>query len=66
MQDGVILSYCLTCDREEVFAVITAHNKAEVYNIVATFPIIEHIKIGIKELAFNKNGKYIKTHISLN
>lgn len=52
LEERVILNYALSMDRSNLWVTIQAKNQLAVMDILATFPIINDVKLEIFELAF--------------
>ena len=52
MDKHVILNYALDMARVNLWVTIQAKNQIEVMDILATFPIIQYVKVEVHELAF--------------
>lgn len=52
LEKRVILNYALSMDRSNLWVTIQAKNQLAVMDILATFPIINDVKVEIFELAF--------------
>ena len=52
LEKRVILNYALSMDRSNLWVTMQAKNQLAVMDILATFPIINDVKIEIFELAF--------------
>ena len=52
LEKRVILNYALSMDRSNLWVTIKAKNQLAVMDILATFPIINDVKVEIFELAF--------------
>ena len=60
LEKRVILNYALSMDRSNLWVTIQAKNQLAVMDILATFPIINDVKVEIFELAF-----FDSTHIGM-
>ena len=52
LEKRVILNYALSMDRSNLWVTMQAKNQLAVMDILATFPIINDVKVEIFELAF--------------
>jgi len=52
LEKRIILNYALSMDRSNLWVTIQAKNQLAVMDILATFPIINDVKVEIFELAF--------------
>lgn len=52
LEKRIVLNYALSMDRANLWITIQAKNQLEVMDILATFPIINDVKVEIYELAF--------------
>jgi hypothetical protein len=52
LEKRVILNYALDMSRVNLWVTIQAKDQVEAMDILATFPIIRHVKVEIFELAF--------------
>ena len=52
LEKRTILNYALSMDRSNLWVTIQAKNQLAVMDILATFPIINDVKVEIFELAF--------------
>lgn len=53
LNSGVVKSYSLDMDRQNLWMFIEAESEQEVMDIVGEFPIIKEVKVQIHELAFH-------------
>ncbi|HWZ22431.1 MAG TPA: hypothetical protein VNW06_07230 [Cytophagaceae bacterium] len=66
MGEGVIVSYSLSVDRSKLWVTFIAATEAEVYELIATFPLIEFMEPTVYELAFHNSISNNFPVISLN
>ncbi len=66
MEEGKIASYVLSMDRAHLWVIINAQSAEVARGIIATFPIIAHIKFRMHELAFNNTVRVLRSQFSLN
>lgn len=53
MEDGRILSYSLSMDRQKLWCVVKAQTEYDVMETIADFPLIDYMTPTISELMFN-------------
>ena len=56
MNKGIISNYSLSYDRRKLWVVINTTTISEVKNIMASFPIFNHIKYKINNLLFHESN----------
>ncbi len=66
MEEGKIASYVLSMDRSRLWVIVNARTAEAARNIIASFPIIAHIKFRMHELAFNNTVRVLRSQFSLN
>lgn len=66
MGKGILHSYSLAMDRTHVWTIIHAESDEEVENILATFPLIDFVKVRVYPLAFHDNKQPALPAFSLN
>ncbi len=66
MGDGKIASYSLAMDRSRLWVIVNAESPEAARGIIASFPIIAHIKFGMQELAFHNSVRFLRPQFSLN
>ncbi|GAA4456558.1 hypothetical protein GCM10023189_26010 [Nibrella saemangeumensis] len=53
MEDGKIMSYALSMDRQKLWCVVKADTEFEVLEIIGEFPLIGYMEPAVSELLFN-------------
>lgn len=66
MDEGIIVSYSLSVERDKLWIVMEAKTEQDVLDILAKFPLIKYMKPEIFELAFHDNIHSGFPHLSLN
>lgn len=66
MGEGKIASYSLSMDRSRLWVIVNADSAEVARNIIASFPIIAHIKFRMHELAFHNSVRFLRPQFSLN
>ncbi len=66
MAEGVIVSYSLSLDRSKLWVTFIADSEEEVYELIATFPLVEYMGPTVYELAFHNSISNNFPVISLN
>ncbi len=66
MEDGKIISYALSENRERLWMIVAAENDFEVLDIINEFPMINDMTYSITHLMFNHAGAFHVPAFSLN
>jgi len=66
MGDGVIVSYSLSLDRSKLWVTFIADDEKDVYEHIATFPLVDFMDPTVYELAFHNSISNNFPVISLN
>ena len=66
MGEGVIVSYSLSLDRSKLWITFIANSEEEVYELIATFTLIQFMEPTVYELAFHNSISNNFPVISLN
>ena len=66
MATSVIVSYSLALDRSKLWVTFIAENEQDVYEHIATFPLVEFMDPTVSELAFHNSISNNFPVISLN
>lgn len=66
LENRTIRSYSMDMDRKNLMVYIEAVSEQQVMDILATFPIIKHVKVNIHELAFFDAAPVSLPNLSLN
>ncbi len=66
MEEGKIASYVLSMDRSHLWVIVNAQSPEAARGVIASFPIIAHIKFRMHEVAFNNTAHTLHPQFSLN
>ncbi len=53
MEDGRLVSYALSIDRQKLWCIVKSETEFDAMEIIAEFPLIDYMKPTITELMFN-------------
>ncbi len=53
MENGKILSYSLSADRQKLWCILKVESELEVMEVIADFPLIKYMRPSINELMFH-------------
>lgn len=63
---GKLTSYSLALDRSKLWTVVLGETEEEVMEVLATFPLIDYLRVDIHQLAFNDRARIVLPAMSLN
>lgn len=66
LEQRVVLSYSLDMDRQNLWVFVEAKSEKGVMDIISSFPIINEVKVDIKELAFYDSSRMGLPEIIMN
>ena len=66
MGEGKIAGYSLSMDRTRLWVIVNADSPEAARSIIASFPIIAHIRFRMCELAFHNSVRVLHPQFSLN